>query len=84
MRGGGAAEAAVAERPPATRVGQDRRVKYALLICDDESVSPSNEELEADAVHRAWQADLDRRGAKLGGVRLRPALTCRFTTGCGY
>jgi hypothetical protein len=49
-------------------------VRYALLICDDESVSPSNEELEADAVHRAWQADLDRRGAKLGGVRLRPVV----------
>ena len=49
-------------------------MKYALLICDDESVSPSNEELEADAVHQAWQADLDRRGAKLGGVRLRPVV----------
>ena len=49
-------------------------MKYALLICDDESVSPSNEELEADAGHRAWQADLDRRGAKLGGVRLRPVV----------
>jgi hypothetical protein len=60
--------------PWATRVGQDRRVKYALLICDDESVSPSNEELEADAVHRAWQADLDRRRAKLSGVRLRPVV----------
>jgi RNA polymerase sigma-70 factor (ECF subfamily) len=32
-------------------------VKYALLICDDEQVSPSNEELAADPVHQAWQAD---------------------------
>ena len=73
-----------AEAPCGTRVGQDRRVKYALLICDDESVSPSNEVLEADAVHRAWQADLDRRGAKLGGARLRPvadATTVRVRDG---
>jgi len=47
-------------------------VKYALLICDDEQVSPSNEELAADPVHQAWQADLDRRGAEVTGMRLRP------------
>jgi hypothetical protein len=49
-------------------------MKYALLICDDERVSPSNEELEADAVHRAWRADLDRRGGMVAGVRLRPVV----------
>jgi hypothetical protein len=49
-------------------------MKYVLLICDDEAVSPSNEELGADPVHQAWVADLDRRGAKLGGVRLRPVV----------
>jgi hypothetical protein len=49
-------------------------VKYVLLICDDETVSPSNEELEADPVHQAWAADLDRRGAKLVGARLRPVV----------
>ena len=54
--------------------GQDCRVKYVLLICDDETVSPSNEELEADPVHRAWQADLARRGAERSGVRLRPVV----------
>ena len=47
-------------------------MKYALLICDDEQVSPSNEEIAADPVHQAWQADLDRRGAKIIGIRLRP------------
>jgi hypothetical protein len=47
-------------------------MKYALLICDDESVMPSNEDLDADPVHQAWMADLERRGAKLFGVRLRP------------
>src|SRR4051794_16083382 len=49
-------------------------MKYALLICDDESASPSNEELAADPVHQRWQADLDRRGAKVFGARLRPVV----------
>ncbi|GAA2095490.1 YciI family protein [Streptomyces albiaxialis] len=47
-------------------------MKYVLLIRDDESVSPSEEELVADPGHRAWQADLDRRGAEVYGARLRP------------
>jgi hypothetical protein len=46
-------------------------MKYVLLICDDESASPSNEELAADPVHQAWVADLERRGARLYGARLR-------------
>ncbi|WP_433474522.1 YciI family protein [Spirillospora sp. CA-142024] len=49
-------------------------MKYALLICDDESVSPSNEELAADPVHQAWVEGLERRGAKLFGARLRPVV----------
>ncbi|CNF08808.1 DGPFAETKE family protein [Mycobacterium tuberculosis] len=49
-------------------------MKYALLICDDEADAPSNEEIEADPVHRAWVADLDRRGAERFGVRLRPVV----------
>lgn len=49
-------------------------MKYALLICNDETVSPSNEELAADPVHQAWLADLERRGGRLGGVRLRPVV----------
>ena len=47
-------------------------MKYALLICDDESVMPSNEDLDADPVHQAWLEDLERRNARLFGVRLRP------------
>ena len=47
-------------------------MKYALLICDDESRMPSNEDLDADPVHQAWIADLERRGARLFGARLRP------------
>jgi hypothetical protein len=49
-------------------------MKYVLLICDDETASPTNAELEADPVHQAWLADLERRGGILAGARLRPAL----------
>jgi len=56
-------------------VGQNRRMKYVLLFCDDENNSPTNEELAADPVHQAWEADLERRGAELAGERLRPADT---------
>ena len=49
-------------------------MKYVLLICDDETVSPTNEELEADPVHQAWLADLERRGGMLVGARLRPGV----------
>ncbi len=49
-------------------------MKYGLLICDDESASPSNEELVADPVHQAWYADLEQRGARLFGARLRPVV----------
>lgn len=45
-----------------------------LLICDDEVDAPSNEEIEADPVHRAWWADLDRRGVAFVGARLRPVV----------
>ena len=55
-----------------------------LLICDDESGSPSNEELAGDPVHQAWVRDLEARGARLYGVRLRPvahATTVRVRRG---
>lgn len=45
-----------------------------LLICDDETRSPSNEELAADPSHQAWLADLDRRGGMLAMGRLRPVV----------
>jgi hypothetical protein len=48
-------------------------MKYLLLICDDESISPSQEELAADPAMQAWEADLERRGAELFGERLRPS-----------
>jgi hypothetical protein len=49
-------------------------MKYVLLICDDESDSPSNEELRADPVHQAWWEDVQRRGGLLAGQRLRPVV----------
>lgn len=59
-------------------------MKYVLLICDDETASPTNEEIQADPVHQAWLADLDRRGARIMGARLRPvadATTVRVRDG---
>ncbi|TDD71284.1 transcription initiation protein [Jiangella aurantiaca] len=59
-------------------------MKYMLLICDDETRSPSTEEMDADPVHQAWEADLARRGAEVFGARLRPtasATTVRFRNG---
>ncbi|UPK73972.1 YciI family protein [Nocardioidaceae bacterium SCSIO 66511] len=50
-------------------------MKYALLICDDETDPPSTEDLAADPVHQAWADDLRRRDAFLVGVRLRPTET---------
>jgi hypothetical protein len=49
-------------------------MKYVLLICDDETNAPTNEELAADPLHRDWVADLERRGAELAGERLRPVV----------
>jgi hypothetical protein len=33
----------------------------------------SDEEMDADPVNQAWSADLERRGAEVYGVRLRPS-----------
>lgn len=59
-------------------------MKYALLICDDESRSPSNEDLAADPVHDAFLGELDRRAETLAKARLRPttaATTVRVRAG---
>ncbi|ONM46271.1 YciI family protein [Nocardia donostiensis] len=47
-------------------------MKYVLLICDDETTSPSMEEIAADPAYQAFADEVDRRGASLGGARLRP------------
>ena len=59
-------------------------MKYVLLICDDESVLPSMEELAVDPVHQEYEATLTRRGDMLFGARLRPvadATTVRVRDG---
>ncbi|RSM86280.1 transcription initiation protein [Kibdelosporangium aridum] len=59
-------------------------MKYVFLICDDEKVSPSMEEIAADPAHQAYAAELDRLGGSLGGARLRPvanATTVRVRDG---
>ncbi|MEO3795564.1 YciI family protein [Nonomuraea sp. B10E15] len=59
-------------------------MKYVLLICDDEKVSPSMEEIAVDPAYRAYGAEVDRRGAIIGGARLRPvadAATVRVRDG---
>jgi hypothetical protein len=62
----------------------NRDMKYVLLICDDERVSPTNEELATDPAIQAYAAEVERRGAILGGARLRPvadATTVRVRDG---
>jgi hypothetical protein len=49
-------------------------MRYVLLVYDDESVSPTNEELWSDPVHQAWWEDVRRRGGLLVGQRLRPVV----------
>jgi hypothetical protein len=49
-------------------------MKYVLLICDDERDSPSMEEIAADPAYQAYSDELARRGANLGGARLRPVV----------
>jgi hypothetical protein len=47
-------------------------MKYMLLICDDERMSPSRAELAADPLMQKWEEDLNARGALTAGARLRP------------
>lgn len=49
-------------------------MRYALMICDDESDDRGPLELVRAPEHAAWIDYLDRRGiALLDGVRLRPS-----------
>lgn len=59
-------------------------MKYVLLICDDETSLPSPAEIAADPAHQDYAAEVDRRGARRGGARLRPvaeATTVRVRDG---
>ncbi len=48
-------------------------MQFVLIIRADESAQPTQEELFADPVHRAWLDEIDRRGVFRGGQRLRPS-----------
>lgn len=48
-------------------------MKYLLMICTDESVNPTREEratMGSDT--EAWATEMDARGVRLQGDRLRP------------
>ena len=53
--------------------GQDRRrpMQYMLMICDNESMILSLAEVPALPRIQAWDADVDARGIRRGGTRLR-------------
>src|SRR5579859_471335 len=55
--------------------GHNRRrvMKYILMICDDESVILSPAEVHALPQIQAWDAEVDARGIRRGGARLRPS-----------
>lgn len=52
-------------------------MKYVLLICDDETASPSMAEIAADPAFKAYDDEVDRRGTSLAGARLRPVAEAR-------
>ena len=49
-------------------------MKYLLLVCGDESVELSPEESSGmESAGMSWAAEMDGRGVRLQGHRLRPA-----------
>ncbi len=48
-------------------------MQFVLIIRNDESVQPTQEELFADPVHQEWLADVEGRGVLRSGQRLRPS-----------
>lgn len=59
-------------------------MRYALLICDDESDSRTPAEMESDPEFIAWNTTMEKRGILIGGQRLRPtsdATTVRHQDG---
>ena len=47
-------------------------MRYLLLICDDESVSLTAEELAEHPGHQGWHEEMTRRGVLQDWARLRP------------
>ena len=52
-------------------------MKYALLICDDESRPISMEEIAASPEFQAYERALDARDPNWTGARLRPVASAR-------
>lgn len=48
-------------------------MRYMLMICNDESDQPSNEELYADPRVVGWLDEMGQRDVRRGGARLRPS-----------
>ena len=48
-------------------------MKYMLMICDDESRVLTPAEVSALPEIQLWAADIDSRGIRRGGARLRPS-----------
>jgi hypothetical protein len=48
-------------------------MKYMLMICDDESRILTPAEVYALPEIQQWAAEVDRRGIRRGGARLRPS-----------
>lgn len=48
-------------------------MKYMLMICNDESVVLTPEEVHALPGIQAWVAEVDGRDMRRGGARLRPS-----------
>jgi hypothetical protein len=48
-------------------------MKYMLMICDDESEVLSPADVHALPQIQAWVAEVDGRGIRRGGARLRPS-----------
>jgi hypothetical protein len=49
-------------------------MRYMLLICGEESAVPSSEQLtDMEKAGMAWAEEMDARGVRLQGSRLRPA-----------
>ncbi|KXK63438.1 transcription initiation protein [Micromonospora rosaria] len=52
-------------------------MEYALLIFHDDGAELSPQEIDDHPRHRSWLAEVRRRGAFVGGQRLRPGHAAR-------
>jgi hypothetical protein len=48
-------------------------MRYLLVICDDETEKLSPDEIRVHPPMASWISEMDSRGVRRGGVRLRPS-----------